>query len=92
MKEGRHKKRKPVFFIIVIVGDIFFEKVLLQYRFAKEILVRFHVLGWGVQGDHLKRQPEGDPSPEPWRGQMRSLTSARRHEREKDARGTWGVG
>ena len=39
MKEGRHKKRKPVFFIIVIVGDIFFEKVLLQYRFAKEILV-----------------------------------------------------
>lgn len=37
-----------------------------------------------VQGDHLKRQPEGDPSPEPWWGQMRSLTSARRHEREKE--------
>ena len=52
MKEGRHKKRKPVFFIIVIVGDIFFEKVLLQYRFAKEILVRTHVLDIAVMREY----------------------------------------
>lgn len=40
----------------------------------------------GVSRSPEKAAPEGDRSPEPQQGQMRSLTSTRPHERERERR------